>query len=92
MYRIIPVVEPSSLLAVAKVYGLDKTWSSQAFVSIGKSHLKQHEMVFGTAALEKCLAECQTVEKACDSWKSVESVCEYALVLSEYLENTRTLI
>ena len=92
LYRIIPVIDPNSLSAVAKEYGLDRTWISQASTIAGRNHSKQQGMAFGVAALENCLAECRRLQNSCHNGKNLESLYEDSQSIGGYLENARALI
>ncbi|MCP4256962.1 MAG: hypothetical protein GY774_05475 [Planctomycetes bacterium] len=91
-YRIIPTIDPNLLLTVAEECKLANTWRSEVVASADWNHLKQNDMAFGKAALDKWLADCRRIQKSYDDWKSAESVWEHSLALGEFLENTRALI
>ena len=38
------------------------------------------------------MAECRKSQKACNSEKDVDTICEYSHAIGNYLENTRTLV
>jgi hypothetical protein len=91
-YRIIPVIYPNSLLAVAEEYGLDKKVCSQLVLSARQYHTIQSNMAFGLAALEKWLADCRRIQSSCIGTKDIESLYESSQAIGEYLENTIAMV
>ena len=95
LYRIIPVFDANSLLAVAEEYDerdVHKTKVSQLVAMASQNRLAQHETAFGMVALERWVKESRRVRTACIDDKDVKVLCESSQSIGEYLENTRALL
>ncbi len=92
LQRIIPVMDPNSLFALAREYDLGRALLHQLMTTSRQSQVPEHGTAFGQSALERWLAECRKIHDTCLSDKDAEATYEYPRAIGEYIENTRTLV
>ena len=91
-YRQIAVVQKDGLSKVANTYQLDSTWVDQIISQAAKNaDLPSLQIFFDEEALNQWLALARQVERSCDDTVRLNVLCEYSMIKSQYLENTRTL-
>ncbi|MHC4166560.1 MAG: FecR domain-containing protein [Planctomycetota bacterium] len=91
LYRIIPVIDPNTILAVTEEYELGKAVYAQIVASASKYQTLQNNMALGVDALKEWMADIKRIQGTCNHDKDIEILCESSQTYGDYLANTRAL-
>ena len=92
-YKKIPIIRKESLTRVVRTYDLESAWLDQILSAAARrTDLSTARVFFGEEALNQWLSLAREVERDCNNPVRVDALCEYCLVNSEYVENSRILL
>jgi len=91
-YRQIAVFQKDNLVKITNAYQLESIQLDRIIAQAASSRRGAiSQLFFGESALHQWLTLARKVERACDSVGGINPLCEYSMVASQYLENTRIL-
>ncbi len=91
-YKQIPIIQRDNLLKIVNVYQLNSIELDQIINATRSTNLSTLQMSFDQGALNQWLSLVRAVERSCDNIDKLNELRDYSVDISEYLENTRTLL